>query len=285
MSTTHRILPLAVTALLLMSSAIAQHADSEGSKDPAVFTRMPNFFIAESSDTQFDGYDFPVKKGEETETQHVEGHFLKIHYIFDDSRGAKQPSALQIFRNYQAAALKAGGQVLHDAPPDQLTVRFLKGGQETWAHILSGGYGTEYVVVTVEKGQMQQEVMANAEALQNGLAQSGHVEVSGILFDFGRSEVKPESEAAIKEVAKLLQQNGALKVWVVGHTDNVGSAESNVTLSKARAAAVITVLTQKMGVAAARLAPFGAGPYAPVASNATDQGRAQNRRVELVSQP
>jgi outer membrane protein OmpA-like peptidoglycan-associated protein len=72
-----------------------------------------------------------------------------------------------------------------------------------------------------------------------------------------------------------------MHVWVVGHTDSQGSAESNLALSNARAAAVVRALTG-MGIAAARLAPYGAGPFAPVATNDTEQGRARNRRVELV---
>ena len=82
----------------------------------------------------------------------------------------------------------------------------------------------------------------------------------------------------------MLQANAALKVWVVGHTDNVGSVESNLTLSGARATAVIKSLVQR-GIAATRPASHGAGPYAPVASNAADEGRTRNRRVELVAQP
>jgi outer membrane protein OmpA-like peptidoglycan-associated protein len=131
---------------------------------------------------------------------------------------------------------------------------------------------------------MKQDVVADAAALRSGLQENGHVEVPGILFDFGKSDVKPESEPALKELTAMLQANTALKVWVVGHTDNVGSAESNLTLSGARAAAAIKALALR-GIGANRLAPHGAGPYAPVASNATDEGRARNRRVELVAQP
>jgi outer membrane protein OmpA-like peptidoglycan-associated protein len=121
--------------------------------------------------------------------------------------------------------------------------------------------------------------------MADGLTAAGHVEVPGIFFDTGNSVVKSESDAALKEIAKLLQANPAMKVWVVGHTDAVGSPESNLTLSNARAAAVIGALTQKNGVDAKRLAPFGAGPYAPVASNKSEDGRAKNRRVELVEHP
>jgi OmpA-OmpF porin, OOP family len=283
MKGTYWVLSLAST-LLLVAAAVAQTADKPGSKDPELFTRMPNFFIAESWEHDFDANDFTVQKGEGTDTKHIEGQFLKIHYILDSSRGAKEPSSLQILRNYKAAALKAGGQILYEHDPEYLTARFIKGGKETWVGF-SGGSSSEYVLTVVEKQEMQQDVVANEEALHSGLSESGHAEVPGILFDFGKSEVKPESEPALKEIVKLMQETPKLKVWVVGHTDNVGSAESNVILSNARAAAVVKVLTQKMGIPAGRLASFGAGPYAPKVSNATEDGRAQNRRVELVEQP
>jgi len=81
-----------------------------------------------------------------------------------------------------------------------------------------------------------------------------------------------------------MSQNPSLKLHVVGHTDNVGDMATNMKLSQARAAAVVAALTSKHGVAPNRLGAFGAGPYTPVASNATDEGKAKNRRVELVQQ-
>jgi outer membrane protein OmpA-like peptidoglycan-associated protein len=96
--------------------------------------------------------------------------------------------------------------------------------------------------------------------------------------------VKDESKTALDEVVKLLGENPKLKLFVVGHTDNVGSVGSNVELSKRRAAAVISVLVSKYRIAPARLDSFGNGPYAPMASNDTEEGRAQNRRVEIVKQ-
>jgi len=86
----------------------------------------------------------------------------------------------------------------------------------------------------------------------------------------------------VAEIAKLLKENVALKVAIVGHTDMVGDAAANLKLSQARAQAVITALVTKYGIAGARLMPFGNGPYAPVASNKAEEGRAKNRRVELV---
>lgn len=276
----------AVLALSLPLSALGAKplSDHESCKDPAVFTRMPGFFLTNAGrceKRQFDRYEFPVAKGEKTA---VEGAFAKYRYTFDKANGAP-PSFLQVIRNYENAVKAAGGETLYEAPRGNVaTLRLIKEGKELWAWVHMG-MATDYDVVIVEKQAMQQDVRANAAALGSGLAGSGHVEVPGILFDTGKSEIKPESEPSLAEIAKLLQQEASLKVWVVGHTDYVGSPESNLALSNARAAAVVKALVEKHGIAAARLGSYGAGPYAPVAANASEEGRAKNRRVELVARP
>jgi len=131
---------------------------------------------------------------------------------------------------------------------------------------------------------MAQEVVADAASLNAGLRATGHVEVPGIFFDTGKAVLKPESAAAVGEVAKLLKAEADLKVFVVGHTDGVASVELNLKLSQARAEAVVQALTSEHGIAAARLRAHGVGPFAPVASNDAEEGRAKNRRVELVKQ-
>lgn len=261
--------------------ATAQVSDYSGYKDPALFTRLPHYFLsAEGSfvDTPFDAFEFFVKDG----TKKVEGHHLRYYYEYDESAG-KTPSFLQIIRNYQAAAKRIGGQVLYE-DDRRTTIRIAKSGQETWVALEAFNDGRDYQLDIIEQQQMKQDVVADAGALQSGLNENGHVEVPGIFFDFGKSEIKPESEAALKQVVDMLQGSPAVKVWVVGHTDNVGSVESNMALSGARATAVVKALVQR-GIEAQRLAPHGAGPYAPVASNAADEGRARNRRVELVARP
>ena len=194
------------------------------------------------------------------------------------------PSPLQIIRNYQNAATKIGGEVLYDNSL-QTTLRIVKNGQETWIEVNPTGGGNTYYVRIVERQAMQQQVTANADVMQAGLAQNGHAEVPGILFDFNKADIKPESDAALQEVAKLLKANPGMRVWVVGHTDYVGTAEANVSLANARAAAVVKSLMQKYGIDGKRMSPFGVGPYAPVASNLSEEGRAKNRRVELVIAP
>jgi OmpA-OmpF porin, OOP family len=104
------------------------------------------------------------------------------------------------------------------------------------------------------------------------------------LHDTGKWDIKAESAPALTEIAKMLQANPSMKLYVVGHTDNVGTFDSNVKLSNSRADAVVKELTTKYSVAASSLQPFGAGPASPAASNLTEEGRAKNRRVELVAQ-
>jgi outer membrane protein OmpA-like peptidoglycan-associated protein len=267
--------------LLICFVAAAQMKDYEGYKDPALFTRMPHYFLAgEDSivDKPFDAFEFRAKDA----TQRVEGRHLHYRYDFDESAGTS-PGFLQIVRNYEAAAKKIGGEVLYD-DERRATIRIARNGQETWVALEAYNEGRLYELDIIERQLMKQDVVADAAALRSGLLENGHVEVPGILFDFGKSDIKPESEPALKQLTAMLQANAALKVWVVGHTDNVGSVDTNLALSGARATAVVKALVQR-GIAATRLAPHGAGPYAPVASNAADEGRARNRRVELVAQP
>ena len=106
----------------------------------------------------------------------------------------------------------------------------------------------------------------------------------GIHFDTNRAELKPESDGALQEIAKLLKQEATLRLLVVGHTDNVGGFDANLALSERRAAAVFEALTSRYGIAPARLRAVGVGMAAPVAHNDTENGRAKNRRVELVRQ-
>jgi outer membrane protein OmpA-like peptidoglycan-associated protein len=150
--------------------------------------------------------------------------------------------------------------------------------------IVNSHSGEKYELTVVEKAEMAQEVVADAKSLMSDIQATGHASVYGIYFDFDKADIKPESESALKEIAKLLQENSSLKLHVVGHTDNVGNIDYNMKLSKARADAVVKELTTRYKVSAQKLKAYGVGSLAPVASNKTDEGRAKNRRVELVEQ-
>jgi len=129
----------------------------------------------------------------------------------------------------------------------------------------------------------QIQVLA-AKALSGAIAETGHVALHGIYFDTDSAVLKPESKAALNEIGKLLGQEPGLKLFVVGHTDNTGAFAHNMDLSKRRAAAVAVALAKAYGVAQDRLSAHGVGQLAPVAPNTTEEGRARNRRVELVRQ-
>ncbi len=125
-------------------------------------------------------------------------------------------------------------------------------------------------------------VTVNASEMAKKIASTGSVALYGIYFDFNKADLKPESNATLDQIAQLLKNDAALKLLVVGHTDNVGTFDFNTGLSQRRAASVVAALTGKYGIAKARLSPIGVSFAAPVASNKTDDGRAKNRRVELV---
>jgi outer membrane protein OmpA-like peptidoglycan-associated protein len=242
---------------------------------------MPGYYIAEYQETPFDSFPFKVTEGGKQTEKPVEGHRYDFRYNLKEN--ATMPGQLQVVRNYQNAARSAGGQVLFD-DGETTTFRLAKGGKEVWfsVGVANQPSGLFTTVVIVEKQAMQQDVTLDAKALAGGIGEAGSVAVYGIYFDTGKSELKPESGPALIEIGKLLQQNPALQLYVVGHTDMVADVATNVKLSQARAQAVVNALVTQQGIAGARLIAYGAGPYAPVASNKTEEGRAKNRRVELV---
>lgn len=263
------------------SLAAGNPQDASGSKDPALFTRMEGFHIYQYTVKDFDRFDF-LAGANNKET--IEGNLTKIIYYAND--GITKPSAIQIVRNYTNAAKAVGGTLVYeseDGGTQYAVVKVVKDDKETWAQIEAADNGM-YTVYVVEKQIMKQEVVANAEAMSGSLKDTGRVAVYGIYFDTGKAELKPESEPAMAEIVKMLKADVNLKIYVVGHTDNTGQFAKNVKLSQDRAASVVSNLTSKHGIASTRLTAFGCGPAAPVASNKTEEGKAKNRRVELVTQ-
>jgi outer membrane protein OmpA-like peptidoglycan-associated protein len=125
-------------------------------------------------------------------------------------------------------------------------------------------------------------IAAGGRKLYDAIAATGRVATQGVLFATGRAEVRPESGPTLKEIAAMLAEHADLKLTVEGHTDNAGDAAANQALSQARAEAVKQALVSGYGVDAARLEARGFGASKPAAPNATPEGRAANRRVELV---
>jgi outer membrane protein OmpA-like peptidoglycan-associated protein len=270
---------LAILMVLLGSgAALAVRPDRSGCSDHPLFpTRMPNYRIGSCEVKEFGAYVFRIAGGKK---QTVEGKFTFVTYVVDDRKDDQ--SGIAVVRNYENAMKKIGGTVQGSAPDRWVTLSAVVDGKEVWAEAEKGNSAIWLRVV--EKQAMEQHVVADAASFGNDLKATGHVAVYGIYFDTGKSVLKPESTPALQEVAKLLGADPSLKLWVVGHTDSVGAIEGNMKLAQARAEAVVTALTASHVIAAARLKGYGVGPLAPVAPNDNDDGRAKNRRVELVRQ-
>lgn len=271
--------PLLLAGALVAFGATPSFAqpDAAGCQDHPLVTRMDKMRITTCKTVDFDKVVF--KTGKATQ-ETVEGKRFEARYQV--TTGTQAPAKLAILRNHQAAIVAIGGTVAYE-DERYTTLHVTKGDKDVWVQV-DTAWGGGYMLVIVEKQAMVQEVVANAALFATGLKATGHVEVPGIYFDTGKAVLKPESAAAVGEIAKLLKADAAMKVYIVGHTDSVASLESNLKLSQARAEAVAQALVADHGIGAARLTARGVGPLAPVASNDAEDGRARNRRVELVKQ-
>jgi OmpA-OmpF porin, OOP family len=270
-----------VFCLPCITLAASDPEDDPNSKDPALFSRMPGFHIYRSEIKEFDRHEFAVGPDKK---EAVEGAYTLI--IYYANQGIALPSGLQVTRNYVNAAKAIGGKQLYEYDDGGRLfsiIKVVKDDKEVWVEVEAAG-NDQYSITMVEKQLMKQDVVANADAMSGSIKETGRVAVYGIYFDTGKADLKPESEPALIEIVKMLNMDKGLKVYVVGHTDNAGQFAYNVKLSQDRAASVVNALVGKHGIAAARLTPFGCGPTSPVASNKTDEGKAKNRRVELVAQ-
>ena len=273
----HTIVSL-LLVLFASSSGLAQdETDVKGSLDHSLFTRMPGYYISDYNVKDFDRVTSSYATGRD---EIWEGKVTRLEYYI--KTGAKQSSMLQIARNYENAVKKIGGKILVNEGR-VIEGKIEKDGGVTYVHVEAFNDGRNYQVIVVETGTMKQDGLADAAALSASIAATGKAAVYGIYFDTGKSVVKPESNAFLEEITKLLKQDGNLTVYVVGHTDNVGALDYNLKLSTDRADAVVKALIGR-GIVASRLQSKGVGPYCPVASNHTEEGKAKNRRVELVEQ-
>jgi outer membrane protein OmpA-like peptidoglycan-associated protein len=271
-----------VLGFIMMGSIVFAQQDAKGCKDHPLFTRMPNTYIYECKFTEFDAREWPDPDTQGKTKVTVEGKYWFIRYYNQKEYEGKR-SDLQVSRNYSNAMKKIGGSVYEGGASGYTYMKLLKDGKEIWAYV-SSYRGDKIDVEIIEKEAMKQEITADAKFMAEGLSSTGHVAIYGIYFDFNKSDVKPESDPALNEIAKLLAGNLNLKAFIVGHTDNVGGVDFNMKLSQARAGAVLKELTTTYKVNPQRLKAFGVGQLAPVAPNKTEEGRAKNRRVELVEQ-
>ena len=245
-----------------------------------------------------------------------EGKITRILY-----RGPEGRTTLEILRNYRFALEEAGfqplytcsdkecGQLFHwllykekkitttktsgqafDVPKD---IRYLA-AKKTTANAVThvsllvaiDTIWTKKPVTLLEiiesKAMDTGMVTVNADAMAKGIEATGHIAIYGIYFDSGSANITQESDSTLEEIDRLLKASPSLNLLLVGHTDSQGGYDNNIDLSQRRAAAVVKALVDQLGVNPKRLTAAGVGYLSPVASNDTAEGRAKNRRVELV---
>lgn len=261
----------------LAAPAFAQD-DAEGAKDHPMFSRLPGYYIA-----NYDAQDFSTFELALDPAKTVEGRYWEIDY--EVKEGAKKIGPVQIARNYTDLIVKQGGKKLLedvDSGGGTTIARLPAGGKNIWLQIAVANSGEMFTLTVLEEAAMEQHVEFTAMELAAALNAKGSVALHNILFDTGKATLKAESAAALAPVGELLKADATLRLEIQGHTDNVGAAAANLKLSQDRAAAVKAHLVQSYAIAADRLTTAGFGDTKPVANNATDDGKAQNRRVELV---
>ena len=326
-----RLLILLIALGLSPVAVFAQAKVSElpGAKDHSLVSRYAGSVLQNAADERFASVRVPAGPGRMNGSElvfdkstTVEGHVSAFFYV-----APKERSALEVFRNYQAALKGAGFTMLYscemqacDGPRIRepfsrellgalkwngtrtdptgsfdRDVRFLsakvsRDGKDAYVLVFVAEPNSLWqapaaAVVVAEPTPMDTgNVVVSTDLLKKGLADNGKIALYGIYFDTGRAELKPESKAQLDEMGRLLTTDKSLKVFIVGHTDNQGGVDANVTLSQKRADAVVAALVSGYKIEPARLRARGVASFAPVATNRTEEGRARNRRVELVEQ-
>lgn len=311
------LLVLILSAIFAFPAASTTAADVEGSRDHPMISRYAGSEIIRFDEREFDEYALLTSeakhrggKEENLEScQMLEGGVTRITY-----RAPAGRSTLEVFRNYETALTEAGFEALYSCSDAACGGRYFNHAVVPYDLVFGDNYedqrylaarlareeGDIYVSLYVARDQgagsaaaTQLDVITtkpmeggmvtiDADAMAKGIAAEGHIAVYGIYFDTDKSDIKPESRPTLVEIAKLLTADPALELMIVGHTDNVGAPDYNLALSRRRAQAVVDALVSDHGIAASRLSHSGAGLTSPVASNRTEEGRAKNRRVELV---
>lgn len=269
----------AFAVVILMAAGPAFAQDADGCKDHPRFSRMPNSVITGCEDQEFSVYEFSTEPGTK-----VEGHYWKLDFEYKE--GAKPAGPLQVARNYWNVMAKQGGKRLVeniDANGGTMVATMPGGpGQGTiWLEVYIANNGEMFSLHVVQEQGMRQDIELTANEMAEALARSGSLTLNNILFDTGRSTIRPESNPTLATVVEMLKAQPSLALEIQGHTDNVGAKDANLKLSKDRAEAVKARLVAG-GIAAARLTTSGLGDTQPVADNTSEEGRARNRRVMLL---
>lgn len=300
--------------IILSCLNVFSQNDVSGSKDHPAISRFKGSWIRYYEFDKFNQYNLritSIKKGEENTARNLplEGAVTRIVY-----QCPKTVSAFEVYKSYESALKTQGFETIFSCetancgaafgssyPNDNAPhIRSYSQDQRYFAGKRKESDSTElYVAVysvftqdgpvvrldVIEIKRMEEgQVFVSAAKINSDMAQIGKSVINQILFESGNANILPESSSAIQEIATYLKNNPFVKIYIVGHTDNVGTLDFNLNLSQQRADAVVQELVKKHGIDSNRLFGKGVGFLCPIASNESDKGKALNRRVELIKQ-
>ena len=276
------------TTVFFMSLSGRAETDVPG-QDLPYLSRFPGSVRTEFKKSDFDQFTFTGEFSTEKNEYAYYTEEGKYYYILYRLSGSSV-SRVELFRNYQNALKKANWTMVYVSEPGLLTIKKKMEGAEVWAQVAfeimneneNATFEYDIALTVIEKAGMKQQLELDASAMKKALDEKGRIAVYGINFDTGKATIRPESQKILAEIGKLLQDNPELKLSIEGHTDNVGKDADNQKLSEQRSAAVKDYLVKNFKIATERLTTAGFGKSKPVADNGSEEGRAKNRRVELV---
>ena len=244
--------------------------------DYKLLGHLPDYVSAKPTVKNYDSMTFSVIENDVEKEVTAQGRTFTVNYEY---KGAKDPLANpEINYNYREALKALGAEILYIGGRET-TGRLLRDGQVIWFKTYAGETSVE--VSAVEEKPFEAAIKPPPPAqMQTTMMQTGRVTLY-VNFDFDKATLRPEAAAVVTQVVAMLKADPKLRLNIEGHTDALGTAERNRKLSADRAASFVAALAAQ-GIAADRLASAGFGPDKPLATNDTSDGRAKNRRVELV---
>ncbi|MEM9396042.1 MAG: OmpA family protein [Pseudomonadota bacterium] len=308
-------LTLTIALLVFFSTAsFAQRADKRGSADYPLVSRFEGATIDGYQQVQFDRYELPLGPAEGAkalgQVRTLEGKITKINYAFWEE---PKPSLYQLYKSYETVFNEKGVEFLFSCFKEEcsqegadlvrtaadmkmllngfmafgdhayIAARAQKGPQDIYIglYLKQERSNVAYELHFIEVEAMGVDKISMAD-ISDGLEQTGKQAFYGLFFETGSATLKDSSQDELALLAEYLKENYEASYFIVGHTDNVGQYAANKFLAKARAKSVVDALATQFDLDTSNLTAIGIGPVSPVSSNATDAGRAQNRRVELV---
>ncbi len=304
---------------LINGSLSAQRTtDIKGSKDYPLVSRFTGSVIEYYKVTKWDTYSLPVFDNNTTEPNYgnpikLEGKIIRIQYSV-----APDNNPAYVMKNYEKAFTTSGYKILLEGKPGEdfdegpssfqgdyygnlklekfgfaytpignhkaiIIAKTNKDGKNIYiVEVISDFSDVTIITQDIIEVEAAETGLVTAKNISKDITTNGHIAIYDIHFDTGKSEIKPESANALKSVAEYLNAHSNKQFLIVGHTDNVGDFDTNLKLSQDRANSVKNELQNKFGVNADQLRAYGDGSTSPVASNSTKEGKAKNRRVEIV---